>query len=367
MLALVAAFVFAQSELPKFREQLVDDQLDDLWHAGVADVNNDGKPDVLGLNWGPAYVVWYENPTWKKRVLIAKEPTELVALQPIKVEGKTAFVLGAGYHEPPDPKKGGGEIYLLKPPDAVDKPWTPIRIAAIPTLHRIHLLNGRDLVCSALHGPTVVLRRPSSPFTDPWPSETVDAAMRSCHNTLSIDWDGDGREEILTASASGLILHRRSDQGFWEQRPIAKGAPGCSEVAAGWLPGGRRYLATIEPHHGHEFCIYTPPDQPDGLWKRRVLHVNKGGHTLLPVDLNRTGVDSLLVGFVGAYSKHPGGPIWHVFRPKDGRGEEWENHVLDDTKLPGEDGAVADLNGDGRPDLLLAGGKRIKIYFNEGK
>ena len=70
MIAALLLVLCAQQEIPNFREQLVDDQLDDLWHAGVADVNNDGKPDVLGLNGGPAYVVWYENPTWKKRIKI---------------------------------------------------------------------------------------------------------------------------------------------------------------------------------------------------------------------------------------------------------------------------------------------------------
>jgi hypothetical protein len=375
VIAALLLVLCAQGEIPKFREQLVDDQLDDLWACGVADVNNDGKPDIIALNWNPAYVVWYENPTWKKRILIDKDVRELVAIQPIQTEGRTAFVLGAGYREPPDIKKGGGEIYLLRPLEAPEKPWTPIKIAEIPTLHRIHPFNGRDLVCSALHGPTVVLRRPASPYTDPWTRETVNPGLRACHNTLSVDWDGDGKEEIITASAEGLTLHRRNDQGVWEKRTLSRGGRGsgpdswlgASEIAAGWLPGGRRYLATIEPHHGHQFCIYTPPDQPDQMWKRRVLLENKGGHTVLPVDFNRSGVDSLLVGFVGQYSKHPGFPIWHVFRPKDGRGEEWEDRVLDDTKLPGEDGAVADLNGDGKPDLVIAGGKRIKIYWNEEK
>ena len=65
MIAALLLVLCAQQEIPNFREQLVD-----LWHAGVADVNNDGKPDVLGLNGGPAYVVWYENPTWKKRIKI---------------------------------------------------------------------------------------------------------------------------------------------------------------------------------------------------------------------------------------------------------------------------------------------------------
>jgi hypothetical protein len=364
--ALLLAFC-AQAELPKFREQLVDDCLHDLWACAVADVNGDGKPDLLALEWDPPAVVWYENPTWKRRILIEKEPRELVVIHPIRIDSKTAFVLGAGYHDPPDPKKSGGEIYLLKRPDDLEKPWTPVKIAAIPTLHRIHSFNGGDLVCSALHGPTVVLRRPASPYTEPWPRETVDAGLQACHNTLSIDWDGDGKEEIVTASAEGLTLHRRGGDGVWEKKTLSKGAPGCSEIVAGRLPGGRRYLATIEPHHGHEFCVYTPPDQPDQPWKRKVLLVNKGGHTIVPVDVDGSGAEALLVGFVGQYSKHPGGPIWHVFRPKDSAGEDWEDRVLDDTTMPGEDGTVADLNGDGKPDLILAGGNRLKIYWNEGR
>jgi hypothetical protein len=355
--AWLAAALLSQT-LPPFKGQLVDDKLDDLWACAVADVNADGKPDLIALSWKPASVVWYENPGWKKRVLVAQEPQELVAIQPFGA----GFALGADYHEPPDPKKGGGTIWLLRRPEDLEKPWKPFKIAEAPTLHRIHAIDRKDLVCSALHGPTFVLRAPD------WTRETVAESLTACHNTLSIDWDGDGTDEILTASREGLTLHRRRD-GAWTGEVLAKGAPGASEVAVGRLPGGRRYLATIEPHHGAEFCVYTEkdgaPSTPLGArWNRRVLLVNKGGHTLIAADLTKTGVDSLLVGFVGRYSKAPGGPIWHLFHPLDAAGEKWEDAVLDDTKLPGEDGAVADLDGDGRLDCVLAGGSRLKIYWN---
>lgn len=359
---MIAALLVAGLAAQNWREQLVDDTLGDLWAMTVADVNSDGKPDLLALNWSPAYVVWYENPSWKKRILIEKEPKELAAIQPLDADGdgKTEFVLGAEYREPPDPKSGGGGIYLLRRPADLERPWPATKIGEAPTLHRIHALDGKAVVCSALHGPTFVLRPPAKPFEEPWVRETIAEKLGACHNTFSVDWDGDGKDEVLTGSREGLNLWKRAE-GRWNRTLLAKGNGGVSEIAVGRLPGGKRYIATIEPHHGAEFCVYT---EAEGAWKREVLLVNKGGHTLWPADLTKTGVDSLLVGFVGQYSNAPGGPIWHVFHPTP---SGWERKVLDDTKLPGEDGMCADLDGDGRPDCILAGGPRLKVYWNRPK
>jgi hypothetical protein len=358
VIALALAAALSQ-DLPRFREQLVDDRLGDLWAAAVADVDADGKPDLLALNWNPPYVAWYRNPTWQRRMLVEGNPKELVAILPLDVDGdgKTEFILGAEYHEPPDPKKGGGGIYLLRRPDDLEQPWAASKIGEIPTLHRLQPLDGRGVVASALHGPTVVLR-PAA--TGAWTRETIAEQLSACHNTTSVDWDGDGRQEVLTASREGVTLWKRETS--WKPTLIAKGNGGASEIAVGRLPGGKRFLATIEPHHGHEFCVYV---EEGAEWKRQVLLVSKGGHTLKPADLTGTKVDSLLVGFVGQYSKHPGGPIWHVYHPLDAAGQKWAGRVLDDTKLPGEDGAVADLDGDGRLDCVVAGGNRLKVYWNE--
>jgi hypothetical protein len=367
-LTLLGFLARAQVSPPRFREQLLDDGLADLWACAVADVNGDGKPDVLALNWNPASVVWYENPSWEKHVLVRDEPRELVSITPLQIRGQTAFVLGAGYHEPPDPKKGGGEIYLLRRPARDDEPWILRQIGQEPTLHRIHLLNRRDLVCSALHGATFVLRQPADPYREPWIREAVAPRLGACHNTLTLDGEKDGQEQFVTASAEGLLLHRKSKEGAWESSAFVRhpDCKGVSEVALVRLPEGRHGVATIEPHHGHQLVFYTPPAKPDQAWERQVLRVNRGGHTLLPVDLSGRGVDSLLVGFVGQYSNHPGGPIWYVYHPLDAQGSKWNSQTLDDTRLPGEDGAAADLDGDGRIDLVVAGGRRIKIYWNLG-
>lgn len=358
---MIAALLVASLAAQGWREQLVDDTLGDLWAMTVADVNADGKPDLLALNWSPAYVVWYENPSWKKRILIERDPKELVAIQPLDVDGdgKTEFVLGAEYREPPDPAKGGGGVYLLRRPADVGQSWPATRIAEAPTLHRIHALDGKSVVCSALHGPTFVLRAPARP-DGVWGREMIAERLSTCHNTFSVDWDGDGKEEVLTGSREGLLLWKRSDAG-WQKTLLAKGNGGVSEIAVGRLCGGNRYVATIEPHHGAEFCVYT---ETEVGWKREVLLVNKGGHTLWPADLAKSGVDSLLVGFVGQYSNAPGGPIWYLFHPTPAG---WERKTLDDTKLPGEDGRVADLDADGRPDCILAGGSRLKVYWNRPK
>ncbi|MBI3468210.1 MAG: VCBS repeat-containing protein [Planctomycetes bacterium] len=98
-----------------------------------------------------------------------------------------------------------------------------------------------------------------------------------------------------------------------------------------------------------------------------MLLENAGGHTLWPVDLTGTGVDSLLLGFVGHYNNKPGGPILYLLHPLDRDGEQWETIILDDSGLPGEDGTCIDFNGDGRIDVVAAGHNRVKIYWNEGK
>jgi hypothetical protein len=58
-----------------------------------------------------------------------------------------------------------------------------------------------------------------------------------------------------------------------------------------------------------------------------------------------------------------------VLHPLDSDGEKWEKHILDAKGLGSEDLICADLNGDGRIDIIGVGRstKNVKIYWNEGK
>src|SRR3989441_8584861 len=125
----ILTVAFADGNLPKFREQLIDDNLGDCWGLAAADINGDGKPDIVAVSYDPARVVWYENPTWKRRSVVQKHPKMLASIQPLDVDGdgKVELIVGADYYEPLDTRKGG-TVWLLQRPENLDNPWIPIKI-----------------------------------------------------------------------------------------------------------------------------------------------------------------------------------------------------------------------------------------------
>jgi hypothetical protein len=83
-------------------------------------------------------------------------------------------------------------------------------------------------------------------------------------------------------------------------------------------------------------------------------------------DFIKAGSDQLVVGW-RAMGK-PGVRVGiRLYVPQDGEGHEWKSMMVDDNGMACEDLTVADLNGDGRPDLIAAGRgtKNLKIYWNE--
>src|SRR5688572_11515672 len=62
MSILAALFVLAQ-QIPTFKEQVVDPDVGVGYALTVADINGDGKQDIVVVTEIPDQVVWYENPT----------------------------------------------------------------------------------------------------------------------------------------------------------------------------------------------------------------------------------------------------------------------------------------------------------------
>ena len=69
---------------PKFKAHLVD-RLPMGYKAGVADIDGDGKIDIIGLATKPSCLVWYKNPSWEKYVLTSKV-REYVDLAPYDID-----------------------------------------------------------------------------------------------------------------------------------------------------------------------------------------------------------------------------------------------------------------------------------------
>ena len=177
----------------------------------------------------------------------------------------------------------------------------------------------------------------------------------------------------MSAGYEGVFLLKRGADGKWSRTKIGDGDPvkhGAGEVKIGRLPGGKRYVVTVEPWHGHSAAVYIEPEKADQPWRRQVLIENhKGGHAVWTADFTGGKVDSAVVGFRGVPEGKKDECVVYIFHPLDAAGEKWEKKVLDEKGLGSEDLICADLNGDGKVDIVGVGRstKNVKIYWNEGK
>ena len=120
---------------------------------------------------------------------------------------------------------------------------------------------------------------PADPVKGPWVPEVINEELHVAHNFCPTDLDRDGKLDILVASFEGVSLLKRGSRTAAGQRTLigsgnqeTSPSRGASEIKHGRLASGGDYLATIEPWHGFQVVVYTPPDartQPDGRASRR--------------------------------------------------------------------------------------------------
>src|SRR5262249_43616548 len=120
--------------------------------------------------------------------------------------------------------------------------------------------------------------------------------------------------------------------------------------------------------HGTNLVVYTSPRVAGAakLWDRHVLDSSLvDGHALACGDLARAGSDQVVVG--GRAVNKPGVKVGiKLFTQTGSRPEEWKAKLVDDNRMACEDLCLADLDGDGRLDIIAAGraSKNLKVYFN---
>jgi FG-GAP-like repeat len=385
-------------DFPTFKTQEIDPRVGDVCYALTsADVDGDGKPDIVAV--ANDAVVWYRNPTWEKKdVIRGGTEKDNVCLQARDVDGdgQVDFALGASWQ--PSNTKTGGTLQLLTRTGAPEGSWRLVPLGSEPTLHRMRfgdvLGTGKpQLVVAPLQGREtkgpywgagqgvrlMVKSIPAEPFTTPWPTEIADDSLHTLHNLQLIDLDGDGRDEIVAAAWEGVFVLKRETSGKWSKVKLGTGNQeskpnkGSSEVKVGRLKDGSRYVATIEPWHGFQVVVYTPPKSGEGLWDRRVIDEPvKWGHAVWCVDLDGDGDDELLIGQRdpnASAGSTPKGPGVYAYDPRPGSQPlAFERHVIDDGGVAVEDLIAVDLDGDGRPEIV-AGGRathNVRLYQNLG-
>ena len=405
LLALFAVGAHAQT-FPSFERIAIDPRIGEVCYAvTAADVDGDGKPDIAAIS--GEELAWYKNPTWAKSVILRPGATarDNVCLQASDVDGdgRVDFALGSAWQ--PSNTKTGGALAIVTRTGAGPEGWRLVPLPAEPTLHRVRfgdlLGTGKpQLIAAALQGrgtsgpdwgsgagvKLLVLEPPATPFEQAWRVEVVDETLHATHNLQVVDLDDDGKRELLVASWEGVFLLRRGPDGNWTRNQLGVGnrestpSKGSSEVKLGRLRDGSRYIATIEPWHGTQVVVYTPPACPDPkrpptdrLWDRRVIDEPIAwGHAVWCADLDGDGDDEVVIGQrdpVRDPTRVPRGPGLLAFDPTPGSTPlAFTRHVIADGSPAAEDATVLDFDGDGRPDIL-AGGRAthdVTLFRNLG-
>lgn len=352
-------------------------KIDDIsigYGLATGDVDGDGKVDILLAD--QKEIVWYRNPDWKRHVIAARlslKDNVCLAARDIDGDGKVEVAVGANWNPGnTDSREESGSVHYLLRPDDVTRPWTPVKLPHDPTTHRMHWVRdgeGRHLlVVLPLHGVgnrggqgesgvrVMAYHVPETPG-DPaaWKTEVLDESMHMTHN-FDIESSGPGagadtmiiggREGVVTLAWSGGRWSRslqKSDDGYGEVRKVG-------EMTAG-----------IQPMHGNKVTVSNGNGGGIPLVIDDTLN---GGHALAIADVLGTGNLQIVAGWRDPDAEGKVGI--RLYAPGDTPEAPWKRSVIDDNAMACEDLKVADLNGDGKLDIVAAGRatKNLVIYWN---
>jgi hypothetical protein len=397
IVAILVSGVFVSAGEVQFRDQELPTKLGVGYAVRLSDMNDDKRLDICIVD--TERILWLENPNWTEHVILqgqTKKDNVCFAPYDIDGDGRLDFAVGADW-QPTNTKSGGTLQWITGGKNPIGQ-WTLYPIGEYPTIHRINFadLNGdgrQELIVAPLMGkdttrpnfaehgtPLMVFQIPADPIKGPWKPEIICDDVHVTHNFQVLDFDGDGKLDILLVSFEGVHLLERQADGKWKRTHVGVGNQettpnkGSSEIKRGKLARGADYIATIEPWHGHQVVVYTRPDGPrpstgEWLWKRQVLDEElKWGHAVWPANVDDDEDQELIIGVRDNLSDSVKCGV-RIYDPQNAAGGKWSRQLVDPGSVAVEDLAAADLNGDGRTDIVAVGRAthNVKIYWNGSK
>jgi hypothetical protein len=378
------AFLFSQDS-PNFEPQVIDSNVSIGYGIVVGDVDGDGKPDLILAD--KKQFLWYRNGDWKRFVLtenLTERDNVCIAARDIDGDGKVEIAVGAQWNpgETSNEDESGSVHYLIRPDDPTQL-WTAVQLPHEPTVHRMYWVKtGRDsyqLIVLPLHGrgnkagegagvKVIAYEKPADPKNH-WKTNLIDESMHLTHNMISKDLGVGNGETIFIGGKEGVKSFSYGNNG-WFAGPTKESPPGhesFGELAFAVIPGRGVMLAGIEPMHGNQVTIYLAPSLKSQTLEsqRMVLDDSlKEGHGIVTGDFLGNGTIQIVAGW--RMPNEAGDIGIKLYEPVNENYSEFKAHWIDQNGMATESLTAADLNGDGKLDIIASGRStnNLKIYWN---
>lgn len=288
---------------------------------------------------GGSTLVWYRNPDWQK-FLVATAAKEFTT------DCQARDMNGDGR---PDIVTGDGDgannvVWL----ESVEGGTGWVRHSIGTHGNWVHDLEVADFDGDGkpdvlTHGNGTHLWYQDSPRS--WVDRNLSASDKTKEGIGIGDIDGDGRIDFVQGGWWFKNPGNRADG--WTAHQFAAGYDGGSYAAAvGDLnDDGRPDIAISEQHKRHELAWYTAPSDPrQSRWAKNVLASDIGAHKLNIADMNGDGRADLVVGLELAELR--------LYMNGGGVAPTFDKKTLNTTGC--HNARVADVNGDGSADVLCA-------------
>lgn len=382
ILYFLALPLFIPQNEPRFEAQVIDNNVAIGYGLAIGDVDGDRKPDIMLAD--KKQFVWYRNGDWKRFVMVddlTQSDNVCIAARDIDGDGKVEIAVGAQWNpgETSDTLKSGAVYYLVRPADPTQK-WMPVKLHHEPVTHRMRwaraAANKYHLIVLPLHGRgnkggegkgvrVFAYEMPADAVKEPWKLTLLDESMHMTHN---LDVVPQGNSDVVLIGGKEGVKAFRYQRNRWVS---PKGEP--------WLISGKSFgevrmtddgklIAGVEPMHGNELTVYASPSGGTvsaSKQERTVLTSDLNqGHALAVGDVLGIGNTQIVIGWREPNKDSKVGV--KIFVPEGADQKQWREYWIDDNGMACEDLQVADLDGDGKPEIVAAGraSHNLKIYWN---
>lgn len=380
IICLPLLFHFAETPIPKFEAQTVDDKISIGYGLAIGDVDGDGKQDILLAD--KKQFVWYRNGDWKKFVMaenLTEHDNVCIAARDINGDGKVEVAVGAQWNpsETSNAEQSGAVYYLIRPQDPKQL-WKPVKLYHEPTIHRMRWYKSSQgkyyLIVAPLHGignkdgagagVNILIFEYPQKVNAEWHASKLPSNMHLTHNFEIMESPDIIKCGFYLAGKEGVRFFQ--EEGFIKSNLKVQNIAGmdsaAGEVRLGRSSSKENFITTIEPMHGNNLVVYSK-DNPS---KRIVIDNNlKEGHALAGADFLNMGSDQIVAGW-RALNKDSLIGIKLYVENKSPQ-SKWESYWIDKNGMACEDLKAADFNNDGKPDIIASGRAthNLKIYWNK--